>query len=69
MKQRIANNSIVLLVLVVIFGLFQAWKQNRRPFVNYSNVKEKEVSYESFKLNDIYEQSNVMFTSKLMKKR
>jgi len=33
MKKKIANRSLVILVLIVLFGLFQAWKEEKNPFV------------------------------------
>jgi len=36
MKQKIANRSLVLLVLIVSVGLYQAWKQDKKPFAFFS---------------------------------
>lgn len=41
MKKKIANQSLVILILIVCFGLFQAWKESRNPFALYSNYKNK----------------------------
>jgi hypothetical protein len=37
MKRKIANQSLVILFLIVVFGLFQAWKESRNPFAFISN--------------------------------
>jgi len=39
MKKKIANQSLVILVLVVCFGLFQAWKESKNPFAFFSGPK------------------------------
>ena len=36
MKKRIANHSLIILGLIVSFGLFQAWKQDKKPFAFFS---------------------------------
>ncbi len=66
MKKRIANNSIILLVIVISFGLFQAWKQNKKPFASDQNQKEKRVSYESDQLKNPDKKTDGIYTSKLM---
>ena len=43
MKKKIAHHSLVILVLTVCFGLFQAWKESKNPFAFYSTNK---TSYE-----------------------
>jgi hypothetical protein len=68
MKKRIANESILLLVIIVFLGLFQAWKQNRNPFVNSLNQREKRVSYESHELKITDIKSDKIYTSKLIDK-
>jgi len=37
MKQKIANFSIVLLVFITFFGLYQAYKQDKIPVINNAN--------------------------------
>ncbi|MDP4238168.1 MAG: hypothetical protein Q8904_01685 [Bacteroidota bacterium] len=44
MKEKIVNYSMVILVLTVSFGLFQAWEKSKKPFAFYSkneNIIEK----------------------------
>lgn len=56
MKKRIANQSIVVLTLIVCFGLFQAWKESKNPFALFSGTKNgiekpKNMSVKSVKYN------------------
>ena len=37
MNKKVANHSLVILVFVVSFGLYQAWKESKNPFAFYSN--------------------------------
>ncbi|MDP4238302.1 MAG: hypothetical protein Q8904_02385 [Bacteroidota bacterium] len=39
MKKKVVNHSLVILVLVVSWGLFQAWKESKNPFAFFSNPK------------------------------
>jgi len=40
MKKKVVNQSLALLVFIVSFGLFQAWKESKNPFALYSNTKK-----------------------------
>lgn len=56
MKKKIANQSLVILILVVCFGLFQAWKESKNPFTFFTNhtkriEKPNYVSDKSFESN------------------
>ena len=37
MKERVANYSLMLVVVIVSFGLFQAWRLSRNPFAFYKS--------------------------------
>lgn len=41
MKKKIVNRSLLILVLTVFFGLFQAWKESKNPFAFHTNHKNK----------------------------
>lgn len=41
MHEKVANRSLMILVLIVFFGLFQAWKESKNPFAFYSNHKKE----------------------------
>jgi len=41
MKKKITNHSLIILVLIVSFGLVQAWRESRNPFAFYSNSKNQ----------------------------
>ena len=63
MKNHIAKNCIVLLVLVVFWGLLQAWRLERNPFKNYTHLKAKKGNYtfESIHQTDKKETTNKVF--------
>jgi len=52
MKKKIANHSLVILGLIVLVGLFQAWKQDKKPFSFFSGrfTQISTTKPESFKL-------------------
>lgn len=60
MKQRVAYYSLVLLLLVVSFGLYQAIKQNKSPFsksietLNYKTKPDSLLDY-SYRNNIVNE--------------
>ena len=39
MKKKVANQSLMILAIVVSFGLFQAWKESKNPFAFFSSPK------------------------------
>jgi len=41
MKKKVTNHSLAILVLIVSFGLFQAWKESKNPFALFSNTKKE----------------------------
>ena len=41
MKKKVANHSLVILVLIISFGLFQARKESKRPFAFESDSNNK----------------------------
>ena len=45
MKYKVVNRSLILLLLTVFFGLFQAWKESKNSFAFYSNNKNKIVKF------------------------
>jgi hypothetical protein len=51
MKKKVVNHALMVLVLLVCFGLFQAWKESKNPFIFYSNNKKmiEKSKYESNK--------------------
>ena len=64
MKQKIANYSLILLVFVTFLGLYQAYNQNRIPFVN----NETEFSRKTKENNHVVskkENVNQIYDSKL----
>jgi len=50
MKKKAVNRSLILLVLTVSFGLFQAWKESKNPFA-FFNEKFPEVTTKFAKSN------------------
>lgn len=56
MKRKIANQSLVILFLIVLFGLFQAWKESRNPFalISKKNNMIVKTNYESTKSVSLY---------------
>lgn len=60
MKQKIANYSLILLAFVTLLGLYQAYNQNRIPFLKNQtefSKKTKETNYVISKkenVNQIY---------------
>lgn len=41
MKKKVTNHSLVILGLVVSFGLFQAWREEKAPFAFSQNTIKK----------------------------
>jgi len=69
MKKKVANHSLVILVLIVSFGLFQAWRESRNPFAFYSKSKTlatKVISqpYESFRFDSRTDYTNRLYFKK-----
>ena len=48
MKQKIANYSIILMVFVALFGLYQAYNQNRAPFRSMSDEPSEDYKYSRY---------------------
>jgi len=69
MKKKVANHSLVILVLIVSFGLFQAWRESRNPFAFYSKsktgtIKAKSGPYESVRFDTKSDYTNRLYFKK-----
>jgi hypothetical protein len=54
MNKKVANHAQILLIVIFCFGLFQAWKESRYPFV-FFKVKPQNTS---IKLTTSYNNRN-----------
>jgi|GEM_PF-3185428 len=69
MKKKVANHSLVILVLIVSFGLFQAWRESRNPFAFYSKSntrvnKAMSQHYESVRFDSRTDYTTMLYFKK-----
>jgi hypothetical protein len=55
-KNKVANWSLVILVLIFAFGIFQAWNKSRNPFAFY--IKNKNMIKKSNYLSNNFAELN-----------
>jgi hypothetical protein len=51
MKKKVVNYSLTLLILTVLFGLFQAWKESKNPFMLFSNNNKSKIEKSKYSSN------------------
>ena len=57
MKEKTAKYSIVLLVFITSWGLFQAWNQSKKPFVffleKHQNTAARPTPFDNNEINSV----------------